>query len=167
MAATDLVRLYDDVLPQVYGYLLRRCGSTSVAEDLTSETFLAAVARVRQGTPPSAPWLMTIARNKLVDHWRRQERGERHLRLTSPLTEPAAVDVDGSVSSFDPDVGIDVLHALGPHHRAALSLRYLDGLAVPHVAAVLGRSVHATEALLQRAKHAFRTEYDRRRKEAP
>ena len=32
---------------QVYGYLLARCGQRAVAEDLTAETFLAAVARVR------------------------------------------------------------------------------------------------------------------------
>jgi hypothetical protein len=41
--------IYHRALPQVYGYLLPRCGSTVVAEDLTAKTFLAAVAAVRQG----------------------------------------------------------------------------------------------------------------------
>lgn len=36
-------------LPQVYGYLLPRCGSVAAAEDLTAETFVAAVAAVRDG----------------------------------------------------------------------------------------------------------------------
>jgi hypothetical protein len=41
---------YDEVLPQVYRYVLHRCGgSVSTAEDLTQETFLAAVAELRQG----------------------------------------------------------------------------------------------------------------------
>jgi len=44
-------------------------------------------------------------------------------------------------------------------HRAALTLRYLDGLPVPQVAAVLGRSTTATEALLVRARAAFRRSY--------
>jgi hypothetical protein len=39
--------LYPGALPQVYGYLLPRCGSTALAEDLTAETFMAAVAAVR------------------------------------------------------------------------------------------------------------------------
>ena len=39
--------LYDEALPQVYGYLLARCGQQVVAEDLTAETFLAAVDAVR------------------------------------------------------------------------------------------------------------------------
>ena len=49
--------------------------------------------------------------------------------------------------------------ALGPHHRAALTLRYADGLPVPEVAEHLGRTVHATEALLVRARRAFRSRY--------
>ena len=49
---------------------------------------------------------------------------------------------------------------LGPHHRAALTLRYLDGLSVPETAAALDRTVHATEALLMRAKAAFRKVYE-------
>ena len=59
----------------------------------------------------------------------------------------------------------EVLGSLGPHHRAALTLRYLDGLPVGEVADHLGRTVHATEALLVRARSAFRQAY--RRKEGP
>jgi RNA polymerase sigma-70 factor (ECF subfamily) len=52
-----------------------------------------------------------------------------------------------------------VLARLGGHHRAALTLRYLDGLPVTEVARHLDRSVHATEALLVRARTAFRRIY--------
>lgn len=63
------------------------------------------------------------------------------------------------------DVTLDVLRArevlagLAPQHRAALTLRYLDGLSVPETAAVLDRTVHAAEALLVRARKAFRHDY--------
>jgi RNA polymerase sigma-70 factor (ECF subfamily) len=53
-----------------------------------------------------------------------------------------------------------VLSELGAHHQAVLTLRYLDGLPVAEVAAHLGRTVHATEALLVRARIAFRRAYD-------
>ncbi len=78
-----LLGLYDTALPQVYGYLLPRCGSRALAEDLTAESFLAAVAAVRKpdAQAPSIPWLIGVARHKLVDHWRRQEREERNLQL--------------------------------------------------------------------------------------
>ena len=54
----------------------------------------------------------------------------------------------------------DVLDRLSPAHRAALTLRYLDDLPVPQVAALLGRTLHATEALLVRARGAFRMTYE-------
>jgi RNA polymerase sigma-70 factor, ECF subfamily len=147
-----LLSLYDEALPQVYGYLLARCGQRAVAEDLTAETFLAAVDA---DGAVSAAWLIGTARHKLVDHWRRREREERSLRL---------VEGDGGVD--DPwDVQLDALRAqqvldgLSAQHRAVLTLRYLDDLAVPSVAALLGRTVHATEALLVRARSAFRRLY--------
>jgi len=53
-----------------------------------------------------------------------------------------------------------VLGRLGTHHRAALTLRYLDGLPVPEVARHPDRTVHATEALLVRARTTFHRIYE-------
>lgn len=153
-----LLDLYDAALPQVYGYLLSRCREPVVAEDLTAETFLAAVDTLRRRPPPelSIAWLVGVARHKLADHWRQQFREERGLRLVGNTV--AEVD--------DPwDCRLDVLRArqtlarLGSQYRAVLTLRYLDGLPVAEVAEHLDRTVRATETLLQRAKAAFRAVY--------
>ena len=154
-----LLALYDTALPQVYGYLVRRCDGTTVAEDLTAETFLAAVAAVQKGSVPqmTTAWLIGVARHKLVDHWRRQARDERNLRAVAD--EPAPDD-DPWDARLDAAVAHEVLGRLGAHHRSALTLRYLDGLSVPEVAEHLGRTVHATEALLVRARVAFRRAYE-------
>ena len=154
-----LLALYDRALPQVYGYLATRVNDPTVAEDLTGETFLAAVRAVREHKVPdlTVAWLITVARNKLVDHWRRVARDERGLRLASDSDDE--VD-DGIDARFDRIRTHEVLAELGAHHRAALTLRYLDGLSVPEVAGHLDRTVHATEALLVRARRAFRARYD-------
>lgn len=55
-----------------------------------------------------------------------------------------------------------MLARLCAQHRAALTLRYLDGLPVAEVAEHLGRTVHATESLLVRARNAFRRVYQGR-----
>jgi RNA polymerase sigma-70 factor (ECF subfamily) len=131
----------------------------SVAEDLTAETFLAAVAAVKRHTvgQMTVAWLVGVARHKLVDHWRRQGREERNLRL---VHDESAPDEDPWDARLDASRAHAVLDKLGPHHRAALTLRYLDGLSVPEVADHLGRGVHATEALLVRARIAFRRAYE-------
>ena len=153
---TALLDLYDRALPEVYGYLLPRCGDRVTAEDVTSETFLAAVDAVQRGTVPhlTVAWLIGVARHKLVDHWRRAAREER--RVLRVAAEPAAAVEDPWDAEVDVALAREVLAGLGAHHRAALTLRYLDGLSVPEVARCLDRTVHATEALLIRAKAAFR-----------
>ena len=156
--ALGLLELYDDALPHVYGYLLARCGDAGLAEDLTAESFLAAVHAVRKpgAAEPSVRWLIAVARHKLADHWRRAERERRGLGLLA--SEPPPVD-DPWDTAIDRIRAREVLGQLGPHHRAALTLRYLDGLPVPAVASHLDRTVHATEALLVRARAAFRRIY--------
>jgi RNA polymerase sigma-70 factor (ECF subfamily) len=157
--ALGLLQLYDDALPHVYGYLLARCGEAALAEDLTAESFLAAVHAVRKpgGPAPSIAWLIGVARHKLADHWRRAEREQRGLRLLD--SQPDGVDDPWDVT-VDRIRAREVMGRLGPHHRAALTLRYLDGLPVPEVARHLDRTVHATEALLARARTAFRRMYE-------
>jgi RNA polymerase sigma-70 factor (ECF subfamily) len=98
-AASDpVLAIYRVALPQVYGYLLPRCGSTALAEDLTSETFLAAVNATRQGkvAEVSTAWLVGVARHKLVDFWRRLEREQRSLAAADAVAE---VDDHGTSGS--------------------------------------------------------------------
>ena len=158
--AVQLLDLYDEAVADVYGYLYRRCSSAALAEDLTSETFLAAAAAVARGRAPSpftVGWLIAVARNKLVDHWRRAEREQRVLNLVGVDGPP---DDDRWDVVLDGAVAHDALGRLGPQHRSALTLRYLDGLTVPETAHCLQRSVGATEVLLVRARRAFRHAYE-------
>jgi RNA polymerase sigma-70 factor (ECF subfamily) len=154
-----LLRLYDDALPEIHGYLRARCASRDLAEDLTADTFLAALGQAQRGAVDevTTAWLIGIARHKLLDHWRRAERTAAVARGSDDRDDPADQPVEDQW-----DVVIErqrvgsVLGRLGPHHRSALVLRYVDDLSVPEVAAHLDRTVHATEALLVRARQAFR-----------
>ena len=147
-------RFYADTLPRVYGYLLHRCGgSTAVAEDLTQETFLAAVAELKKGRGVDAPtpWIYGIARHKLLDHYRAEERRERrHGREPQPAA--------ASVHETD-DRALAALAAVPAAQRVALVLRHVDGLSVPEVATALGRSIEAVESLLARGRVGFRRAY--------
>ena len=151
--------MYEAALPYVYGYLLARCGRAVLAEELTSETMLSAVDALKREPPKSlsTSWLLGIARHKLVDYWRRLGREERSLRSF------AAQEHEDREDPWD--VHLDSLRAratleqVAPQHRAVLTLRYLDDLPVADVAEILDRTVHATEALLVRARLAFRRAY--------
>jgi RNA polymerase sigma-70 factor, ECF subfamily len=159
-ARRALLALYDDALPVVYGYFVRRCGDRGTAEDLTSDTFLSAMNAARKDAqaPMSVPWLIGVARHKLADHYRR-----RHDRLIVPvaeLPEPVA-PADDWDAELDRIVAESVLAKLSETHRTVLALRYMDDCSVPECAELIGRTVHATEALLVRARRAFKQHYPR------
>lgn len=155
----QVLAIYGRALPRVYGYLLPRCGDTALAEDLTAETFLAAMTAADQPDPPevSVAWLVGVARHKLVDHWRKAGREQRAL-VASELGDAAVDDPWDAV--VDASVAYAALARLSGQQRAALTLRYLDDLPVAEVAAHLGRTLHATETLLVRARAALRRVYE-------
>lgn len=151
-------RFYDEALPVIYGYFLRRCGSGSgVAEDLTQQTFVSVVAALRGGTVVEAPvpWAVSIARRRLVDHWRAQGAMRRRLEAVSRR--------DALVTSLDVDTAdpaiVEALGRVSPDHRTALVLRYVDDLTVRAVAELMGKSERATESLLVRARAALAEAY--------
>jgi RNA polymerase sigma-70 factor, ECF subfamily len=157
-----VLAIYGRALPRVYGYLLPRCGDTALAEDLTAETFLAAVTAADQPDSPevNVAWLVGVARHKLVDHWRRAGREQRAL-AASDLSDEAVDDPWDAV--IDAGAAYAALARLPGQQRAALVLRYLDDLPVVEVAGHLGRTLHATETLLVRARAALRGVYQEER----
>lgn len=163
-AMTDrqtLQRLYRGEVKSVYGYLLARCGNPHVAEDLTTETFLNAADRFAagRGEEVSGAWLMTVAKRRLVDHFRqaasqhrRIERFGRELGLVPPAMpdDPADDDTEAVRRRV-----LGALESLPERHRAALALRYLDEHTVSEVADMLDVGYQAAESLLARARRGF------------
>lgn len=145
--------LYEEALPVVYGYFFKRCGgSREVAADLAQETFLSALESLRSGAEVDSPmpWVVTIARRRLVDHIRRRSRPTLH----------AAEDRDevwvGPGWTSDREVRlVEALDRLADDRQLALVLRYVDDLSVREVAELMGKSVRATESLLVRARAAL------------
>jgi len=149
---------YDEAMPRIFGYFLHRCGGRRfTAEELTQETFLAAVAELKRGADVQAPipWVFGIARHKLLDHYRREEREAGRVVVDADPADP--------VPSLEEDEArqraLAALAAVPAAQRTALVLRHLDGFSVPEVAAALGRSVEATESLLARGRRHFRQAY--------
>ena len=149
---------YDRAFGDVYRYVARALlGNRGAAEDVTQETFAAVVAAVLEGRPEALtmPWVMGVARHKVIDHIRRAEREQHRLALAWSARGPDPDDLETELDGEDPARVVALLRDLSSAHRIVLVLRYLDDLPVDEIAALLGRSVHATESLLVRARHAL------------
>jgi RNA polymerase sigma-70 factor (ECF subfamily) len=146
---------YDVAVHRVYGYLFTRTGGDhALSEELTQHAFVRAV-RSRasyDGRAPVTAWVCAIARNLLADHFRRRAREERSLlRVIVQEIEP-----DVAIRESDRQEVLATLRALPTLQRAAIVLRYLDGMSVREVAATIGKSESATESLLSRGREQFR-----------
>jgi len=149
-----IAAFYDRSIREVYRYFHRAAaGDRREAEDLTQETYAVCVRAARAGVEDALtmPWLMGVARHKLIDHYRRRSRELRRLSWAEH-----APDRIGT-SQHDPadTEAYEALAQLSPLHRLVLVLRYVDDLSVNEVAIAIGKSVHATESLIVRARHAL------------
>jgi RNA polymerase sigma-70 factor (ECF subfamily) len=149
-------------LPRVYSYLLSRCaGDVSLAEELTQQTFVAAIAQRSRfdGRSDTVTWLCGIARHKLADHFRSIEReGRRQMQM-----EIRQIDLDARPAHQsgpeDRMMITETLRSLPVSQRAVLVFVVIDDLPVAEAARLLGKSVKATESLLFRARESFRRTY--------
>ena len=152
---------YAAALPRVYAYLHRRCGrDVALAEDLTQEVFLAVVHDLRRGTAVAdpVPWVLGIARHKLLDHYRQQERTGREPSVTfeaDELEDQLVVPDDAQAR----ERAIQALVSVAASQRAALVLCYVDGFSVAETAKRLDKSVEAVESLLARGRQSFKRAY--------
>jgi len=150
---------YRRTLPRVYSYLVSRCGGdVALAEDLTQQTFIAAIDQRSRydGRSDTVTWLCGIARHKLADYFRAIERDERRqMRMEVRQIELEAGPRAG-LQLEDRTVIGEVLRSLPADQRAVLVFVVLDDLPVVEAARLMGRSRGATESLLFRARDSFR-----------
>jgi len=144
-------QLYDHYQASVYRFVYYRTRSQTLAEDLTSETFLRALRNMSgfrwQGKDFGA-WLMTIARNLCTDHFK---AGRTRLEMTTEdmgAHDDATDGPEGAVlASLTNEVLLDGLRQLSDEQRDCLIMRFLQGLSIAETAAVLGRSEGAVKQL--------------------
>jgi len=81
------------MLPVVYKYASARLGKDD-GEDVTSEVFHAAADRLRKGEEDvvTPAWLMAVAKNKVIDRWRKAERRGALSHLVEPRAEDLIAD---------------------------------------------------------------------------
>ena len=152
-AKTDPVafsRLYDHYVQSVYRYIYSRVGSTHEAEDITSQTFMAAyeaLGRYRERGQFSA-WLFQIARSKMNDHFRRSRR-EVGLEAAGEILERE--DKLGALIRAEELSRIRFLvNHLNEEEQELIRLRYVADLSFGEMAELLGAREDAVKKSVYR-----------------
>ena len=142
--------LYKRYVERIYRYLFSRIGNVHDAEDATAQTFMAAFEsfdRFRQDGH-LASWLFTIARNKAMDHFRRQK--------STPIIDEnndipdEKEPLNDVILSEQTAVLSELIRSLPLDDRELLRLRFLAEMSFSEIAHLLHRKEEAVKKSIYR-----------------
>jgi RNA polymerase sigma-70 factor (ECF subfamily) len=148
--------IYGRYADLVYRFIYYRVHDRALAEDFTSDTFLRALRRIGsvnyRGRDIGA-WLVTIARNIVLDHAK-----SARARLEVMTAETPELDVLATASPEDAVIDAETyqlllaaIEELNPEQRECVTLRFIQGLTISDTARRMGKNEGAIKALQHRA----------------
>ncbi|MEO7019960.1 MAG: RNA polymerase sigma factor [Ktedonobacteraceae bacterium] len=160
-------RLYELHAPALFAHLRQKAASREDAEDILVEIFVAAVESSdlnRLSEKEQAAWLWRVARNKVVDAYRR-------LQLRQGLDLDLFADTLYADDEHAPEqVSLQReeytrlhshLEKLSPIQRQAVHLRFANGLRCSEIAAILGKREGTIRVMLSRTLNFLRGIYEK------
>jgi RNA polymerase sigma-70 factor (ECF subfamily) len=161
LSEQDLIETYRATVGPLYTYVSRRVGGdASLAEDLVQDTWMRAIDNWPARGIPAEPlaWLMRVARNTLVSHFR---------RVRPQLVDPVLLDLierEPSGAADDPHAASIINWGLARLRRAHADLLedvYFAGKSVRDIASERALSERAVEGRLRRAREKLKNEIDK------
>lgn len=165
--AHAFAELYERHERPVYRYFLRQGAGPAVADDLLQETWMAVIRNAARFEPRArfTTWLYTVARSKMVDHWRAQDGT---LSLDEAANDPGDAPLEVAGSDADrPDVQalsraearafVAAVEALPPAQREAFLLQAEGGLSLQEIAQVTDAAQETVKSRLRYAMTKLRS----------
>lgn len=157
-----ITEIHERYFPSVYRYAHYRVGDETVAEDLSSETFIRLLEAVHAGKGPKTTlrgWLMGTVSNLINDYFRQiYNRSNEALKeeLKSTNGDPASLSEQRTRQEFL-RLG---LSKLTPDQQHVLALRFGSGCSLAETAEIIGKNPNAVKQLQFRALAALRKQIE-------
>jgi RNA polymerase sigma-70 factor, ECF subfamily len=152
--------LYRRHVRSIYRYHLAHTGDIKDAEDLTSQTFMAALEGIRsfRGTGPYITWLIGIASRRRALFFQRRGNGpEVALDAALRIPTPGLPTDKAAARRLQMDQLLKALGNISRERAEALILCFFSGLSFTEAGRVLGKSEAAVKMLISRGLHDLRT----------
>jgi RNA polymerase sigma-70 factor (ECF subfamily) len=150
--------LYELHFHRVYAYVVRRLQRREEAEDVTSDVFHQALAKIKdfqwRGVPFSA-WLIRIAANAMADRWKRMQReGNQPMPDDVEDTNAHSHDLARQTALFQ------LVEGLPANQRRVVFLRFVDQKSIREIAQEIRRTEGAVKQLQFRALQKLRAQIE-------
>lgn len=156
----DFLDLYQRYCEQIYRYHFIRTGNIQDAQDLTSQTFIAALEGQRKyrGDGSISAWLFGIAYHKVMDYFRNQKEiacGENgsfthKIVFTDPDYEDKAAIEERLEKQSWLSLIVQALNSLSSDRAEAIRLRFYAGFTIAEISKIMNKSEDAVKMLVLR-----------------
>lgn len=151
--------LYDAYVKKIYAFVYYRVSHRETAEDLTSEVFIKALDKIKhyssdQGTFSS--WLYAIARNTVIDHYRKNKNESDIDNLLGVLSRDDCSEEVAARMRLN-QVG-KYLKKFSPRQREIIIMRVWDGLSYKEISEITGMSQGGLKMTVSRILRKIRKE---------
>ena len=155
--AEAFAELYRRHVTRIYRYHMAHTANVKDAEDLTSQTFMAALEGIRsyRGNGSFAAWIMGIAARKRALFFR-GSKPEVPLDAALHVPTPGLPTDKAAAQRLQMDHVQHALKQISPERSEALILYYFGGLNAAETGFVLGKSEAAVKMLLSRGLRDLR-----------
>jgi len=147
-------RLYDKYYSEILGYIYHCTLDGTVAEDLTSNVFLAAfqhLGRSRLRQVPFRAWLFRVATNEVRMHWRRKKRVKIvSLQIDDEEHSPEPSAGDSMAAAEEYRLVHKALLELTLKYRTVIILRYFEAKTIAEICEITVRKEGTVKAQLHR-----------------
>ena len=155
-------RLYDLYSRTVYALVFRIVQQSSTAEEVMQDVFLHLWRNAGQYDPakgPFVPWLLTLARNRALDHLRlKSERQRRREELSETL--PLVAIAPGYEEALDEKRRAERVRALmgslHPRQKQAIELAYFEGLSHSEISETLNEPLGTVKSWIRNGMQRLR-----------
>jgi len=158
-SVTAFAELYRRHVTRVYRYHMAHVGNVQDAEDLTSQTFMAALQGIRsyRGSGSFAAWIIGIASRKRLMFFRRSgNRPEVPLDAALHYPSPNLPTDKAAAQRLQLESISRALRQISPDRAEALILTFFGGLSNIETCRVLGKSEAAVKMLIARGLQDLR-----------
>lgn len=148
--------LYEYYLPRIFGYVYNRTGSKEISEDVTSQTFMKAMLKIKtfeyKGYTFGA-WLYRIAHNNLVDYYRKNNKNEIFDEQKFAVQSESEEEAEKSERQR---IILEALSHLPEQYQEVLSLKFFEELTNEEIAEIVGCKKETLAVKVSRSLKAFK-----------
>src|SRR5690606_2198698 len=153
MTDTEFIEAFRAYNENIFNFLCLRVHSREIAQDLTQEVYIKLWDNKAKYDPNKASirtWLFKIARNHLIDHFRKNKNSFANISTESELLVEI-YDDETTEKDLDIQYVLKKLYELEPEEQNLIILKYIEDLSNAEIAEIVDKNVVATKVAIHRA----------------